>query len=130
MEITESSPKRHIGQNIEKIRSYFGIKQSALAADIGLTQHDISKIEHQEEIDEDVLSKIAGALGVTPEMIKKFDVGQAMYQINHVRENTFNENSSAVAQHINPVEKIVELYERLLESEREKIEILKGNKKN
>jgi hypothetical protein len=63
-------------------------------------------------------------------MIKKFDVGQAMYQINHVRENTFNENSSAVAQHINPIEKIVELYERLLKSERKKIEILKGIKRS
>lgn len=130
MELTETPPKRHVGKNIEKLRTYFGIKQSALGADIGFSQSEISNIEHQEEIEDSLLSKIAIALGVTPEMIKNFDVERAMYQINHVRENNFASGSSAVTQHINPIEKIVELYERLLKSEREKIDILKALKKD
>lgn len=123
-------PKRHIGRNIEKIRDYLGVKQSALAFDTGFSQQEISGFEHQEDVSEDVLDKIAKSLGVTSEMIKNFDVEKVIYQINHVTEKAFEKGSTAIFQQFNPIEKIVELYERLLKSEREKIEILKGIKKN
>lgn len=37
--------RRHIGRNIQKIRVYLGMKQEALAADLGVSQNVISKIE-------------------------------------------------------------------------------------
>jgi len=105
---------------------YFGIKQEALAADLGMSQQEVSKIEQQEEIEEEVLTKIADVLGVSPEVIRDFDVERAIYNINNIRDNTFEQGSTSIAQQFNPLEKIIELYERLLQSERDKVDLLKN----
>ena len=42
--------RRHIGRNIQKIRVYLGMKQEALAADLGVSQNVISKIEKESEL--------------------------------------------------------------------------------
>lgn len=127
-ELTEKKNKRHVGKNIQRIRVYFGVKQDALAMDLGLSQQAVSKIEQQEEIDEELLTRIGEVLGVSSEIIKNFDEEKAIYNINNnsFRDNTFEEGASAIAtgQQINPIDKIVELYERLLQSEREKIDLL------
>lgn len=125
----EKPVKRHVGQNLQRMRIYFGIKQDALAMDLGMSQQAISKIEQQPEIEKELLKRISDIIGVSPEMIENFDVERAIYNINNnsFRDNTFEQGASAIAQQFNPVEKIVELYERLLKSEREKIEILKAN---
>jgi transcriptional regulator with XRE-family HTH domain len=127
-ETVETHKKKHIGRNLQKVRVYLGVKQDALATDVGMSQQTISKIEQQEEIEDESLKKIAEALGVSPELIKNFDEEKAVYYINNhnYREATINEGASPVVQQINPVEKIVELYERLLQSEREKIELLRS----
>jgi len=127
-EAIESPRKKHVGRNLQKVRVCLGVKQDALAIDLGMSQQTISKIEQQEVIEDGSLAKIAEALGVSPELIKNFDEEQAVYYINNhnFREATINEGASPVVQQINPVEKIIELYERLLQSEREKIELLKG----
>lgn len=101
------------------------MKQEALAADLGVNQQVISKIEKQEEIEEGLLNQIASVLGISAEVIKDFDVEKAIYNINNIRDNTFEQGSTSIAQQFNPVDKIVELYERLLQSEREKVELLK-----
>jgi transcriptional regulator with XRE-family HTH domain len=129
-ESVETPKTKHVGRNLQKIRVYLGIKQDALATDLGMSQQTISKLEQQEEIEEEPLKKLAEALGVSPELIRNFDEERAVYNINshNYREATINEggNALAAAQVFNPVEKIVELYERLLKSEREKIELLKN----
>ena len=128
----EKPVKKHIGQNLQRVRVYLGVKQDALASDLNMSQQAVSKIEQQEEIDDDLLKQIADALGVSPELIRNFDLERAVYNINHnnYREATISEGATtyAISQQVNPIEKIVELYERLLQSEREKIEILKGTK--
>jgi transcriptional regulator with XRE-family HTH domain len=125
-ESTEKLNRKHIGRNVQKVRVHMGIKQEALAADLGISQQEVSKIEKQEEIEEGLLSQIAGVLGVSSEVIREFDVERAIYNINNIRDNTFEQGSTSIAQQFNPLEKIIELYERLLQSEREKIEILKN----
>ena len=127
METIENRPKRHHGKNLQKVRVYLGVKQDALATDVGMSQQAISKIEQQEEIEEEVLAKIAEGLGVSPDLIKSFDEERAVYNINNnsYRDATINEGANPIVQQINPIEKIVELYERLLKSEREKIDILR-----
>ena len=65
-------------------------------------------------------------LGISAEVIKDFDVEKAIYNINNIRDNPFEQGSTSIAQQFNPVDKIVELYERLLQSEREKVELLKN----
>lgn len=125
-EIKEKASRRHVGRNLQKIRVYLGMKQEALAADLGVSQQEISKIEKQEEIEGELLTQIATVLGVSVEVIKDFDVERAIYNINNIRDNTFEQGSTSIAQQFNPLDKIVELYERLLQSEREKIELLKN----
>ncbi|HJD77356.1 MAG TPA: helix-turn-helix transcriptional regulator [Bacteroides reticulotermitis] len=125
-EIKEKASRRHVGRNLQKIRVYLGMKQEALAADLGVSQQEISKIEKQEEIEGELLTQIATVLGVSAEVIKDFDVERAIYNINNIRDNTFEQGSTSIAQQFNPLDKIVELYERLLQSEREKIELLKN----
>ncbi|NLB49424.1 MAG: helix-turn-helix transcriptional regulator [Erysipelotrichia bacterium] len=126
----EKVNRRHIGRNVQRVRMYFGVKQEALAADLGVSQSEISKIEQQDEIEEELLSRISDALGVSPEVIKDFDVEKAIYNINSYKDATIAEGSTTAvyieSQQINPLEKIIELYERLLSSEREKIELLKN----
>ena len=122
IEVKDKANRRHVGHNLQKIRVYFGMKQEALAADLGVNQQVISKIEKQEGL----LNQIASVLGISAEVIKDFDVEKAIYNINNIRDNTFEQGSTSIAQQFNPVDKIVELYERLLQSEREKVELLKN----
>jgi len=125
-----SEATNHIGRKISRIRELKGMKQEAIAFELGISQQAVSKLEQSEEVEEEVLEKIAKALGVSSEAIKNFS-DEAV--INFIG-NTYNDNAASYAQYynFNPFEKIVTLYdekiallERLLESEREKVEILK-----
>ena len=107
IKVKDKVNQRHVGRNLQRIRVYLGMKQEALASDLGVSQQEISKIEKQDEIEDGLLTKIAEVLGISTDVIKDFDV---VYAHN---------------QQINPIEKVVELYERLLKSEQEKIEILR-----
>lgn len=130
VEIKEKENRRHVGRNLQRIRVYLGMKQEALAADLGVNQQIISKIEKQEEIEEGFLKRIAEVLGISEEVIKDFDVEKTIFNINHhnYKDANISEGATtyAIVQQINPLEKIVELYERLLKSEQDKIEILKN----
>ena len=133
VEIKEKENRRHVGRNLQRIRVYLGMKQEALAADLGVNQKVISKIEKQEEIEEGFLKRIAEVLGISEEVIKDFDVEKTIFNINHhnYKDANISEGATtyAIVQQINPLEKIVELYERLLKSEQDKIEILKKHMK-
>ena len=78
--------------------------------------------------------QVAGVLGVSADLIREFDEEKAIYNINsnNYREATISEGATAnaISQQVNPIDKIVELYERLLKSEREKIDLLLNSKTN
>lgn len=119
---------RHIGRNISRIRELRQMKQEALAQAIGVSQQTISAIENSDTVEEDKLKQIAEALGVSVEGIKQFSEESVFNIIN----NTFTDNSSNNNNYlcsINPIEKIIELYERLLQAEREKVALLEQLKK-
>jgi hypothetical protein len=79
-------------------------------------------LEQKEEIDDALLQQLAVHLKVPVEAIKNFDEEAAINVIG----NNYHDNSASVNYHctFNPIEKIVELYEALVKSEREKVEIL------
>lgn len=116
----------HEGRNVKRIREILGIKQEALAAELGLSQQAVSALEQKEALDKDMLEKVAKALKIPNETIKNFNEEAAI----NVISTTFNshDNSTSIAYqstlNFNPFEKIVELYEALLKSEREKIALL------
>lgn len=124
---TAIKPK-HIGRNISRIRELKDMKQEALAQAIGTNQQAISAIENSETVDEQKLIEIAKALEVSVEAIKNFSE-EAVF--NYF--NTFNDtvSNSSFGQGIynnectfNPLDKVVELYERLVQAEKDKVEYL------
>ncbi|WP_316795451.1 hypothetical protein [Pedobacter agri] len=71
------------------------------------------------------MEKIATVLGVTVEGIKNFTEEAIFNYFNNFHDSNtgdFRQNFT-----FNPLDKVVELYERLLASEREKVELLKAN---
>ncbi|MBS7232584.1 helix-turn-helix transcriptional regulator [Flavobacterium psychroterrae] len=117
---------KHIGRNISRIRELRGMKQEALAFAIGLSQQSVSNIEGSENVDEEKLTAIAEVLGVSAEAIKNYSDETVLNVIN----NTFTSNDNSTINGVNlqpnfnPLDKILELYERLVEVEKEKIEYL------
>jgi transcriptional regulator with XRE-family HTH domain len=121
---TETKPK-HIGRNISRIRELRGMKQEALAQAIGTNQQAISGIEGSEEIDEKKLANIAEALGVTVEAIKSFSEENVFNYFNTFNDSVSNSNfGHNNICNFNPLDKVVELYERLVQAEKEKNEYL------
>ena len=49
----------HEGRNVKRIREIFGIKQEALAMDLGMSQQAVSALEQKEALEKDMLEKIA-----------------------------------------------------------------------
>lgn len=119
----EATQKPHIGRKIARIRELRGIKQEALAQAMGVSQQTISNLENSEEIDEVRLKEVAEALGVSVEGLKNFSE-EAVFNII---SNTFTDQSSNNNNYlctINPLEKIIELYERLVQAEKDKVSYL------
>ena len=118
----------HIGRKISRIRELRDMKQEALAQALGTNQQAISAMENSETIDEEKLVEVAKALGVTVEAIKNFSEDAILNIIN----NTFNTNDNGIAilktesyhPNFNPLDKVVELYERLVQAEKDKVEYL------
>ena len=130
--MSTATKPNHIGRKIGRIRELRGMKQEALAMELGISQQSVSLMEQSETIEEDKLEHVAKVLGVTREAIENFSEELA---INYF--NTFNETvSSSNFGHnntcnFNPLDKLVEayeenkkLYERLLDAEKEKISYL------
>lgn len=118
----------HEGRNVKRIREILGIKQDALAMELGLSQQAVSALEQKEALDKDMIEKIAGVLKVPAEAIKNYNDESTIYNIQHNYEgSTLNQSPNYQYNNqctFNPFDKVVELYEALLKSEREKIALL------
>lgn len=116
----------HLGYNVQRIREIIGMKQSALADNVGMSQQNISKLESSPVISDDTLEKLAKGLGVNPEFIKSFNEEKAVYIIQNNHSITLSDNSSNQYQPTinNDLDKIVGLFEKLLQSDKEKTELL------
>lgn len=120
----------HIGRKISRIRELRGMKQEALALELGISQQSVSLLEQSETVEDEKLEKVAKVLGVTPEGIKNF----SDEAILNIIGNTYHvDNSSAVNYGctFNPIDKIIEqadkieeLYKKLLQAEKNKVTFL------
>lgn len=114
----------HLGRKISRIRELKGMKQETLAHLLGVSQQAVSKLEQSEHVDEDRLTEVGKVLGLSTEAIKNFNEDAI---INVIGNTVTNHDNASVFNYFptyNPFEKIVELYEALLKSEREKIELM------
>jgi len=103
------------------------MKQGALANAIGTSQQAISSIETSEIVDFDKLVQIAKALGVTVEAIENFTEESVFNFFNNFYDNSANNgylNNTNNHCTFNPLDKVVELYERLVQAEKDKVEYL------
>lgn len=132
--------KIHQGRNVKRFREMLGIKQEALAFDLGeeWNQKKISILEQKEVIEDSLLQAISNVLKIPAEAFKNFDEEQAI----NIISNTFNDQSNGYNYYptitINPAEKWLEtleeikklneekaaLYERMLKEKNETIEKL------
>jgi transcriptional regulator with XRE-family HTH domain len=132
---TEKPRMVHEGRNLKRIREILQVKQSALATDLGgdWNQKKVSQLEDKEIIDQSILDDVAKALKVTPDAIKNFNEEAAInvVQNNYEGSNNHGDNNLNYYCTFNPLEKYIEameenkkLYERLLQAEKEKNELL------
>lgn len=131
----------HHGRNIKRFREMKLMKQETLAFELGedWTQKKISLLEAKEEVEPEILERVAKVLEVSPEAIRSFTEEAAVSYFN-----TFNDNSVSNVignygtYNIKPVEKWMEaldenkklyqekiaLYERMLKDKTDMIEKL------
>lgn len=83
--------KTNIGQNIKAILDILEWSQTDLASKIGVTQPTISKWL-DDEIDEEKLQKIATALAMPVEFIKKFRPLKSKNEFNQTNHNQQGKN--------------------------------------
>lgn len=131
--MSTTNTTNHIGRKISRIRELRGMKQEALAIELGVSQQTVSNIEKSAAIEADLLAQVAEILGVTPEAIENFSEEAVFNIINNFNDNSSNNGawSSNPTFNFNPIDKLLEaheenknLYERLLEAEKSKIEYL------
>jgi transcriptional regulator with XRE-family HTH domain len=136
MSTTTDRPKNiHQGRNVKRFREMLGLKQEGLALALGddWSQKRVSLLEAKETIEDDIIEQVAKILKVPSEAIKNF-TEEAVFNIigntvnNHDQAAFFNYYPT-----FNPIDKVMELYEenkrlyeQLLQSEREKVELLKN----
>src|SRR5580692_4003272 len=131
------SKKPHVGHNIQTIRYIRGISQADLGVQLEerlnrpFSQQLVSDIEGREYVeDEDLLKQIAEILKVEPEALKNMDLNEAV----NIFGNSFSENSTQQInykntvhnqQTYNPLDKLIELFEKEKAELKAEIEKLK-----
>lgn len=108
--------KIHEGRNVKRFREMLGIKQDALAWELGedWNQQRISLLEQKMKIEDDILERISSVLKIPVEAIRTLDEEQV---INIITNNTNFDNASPTVNNypifFNPIEKWIETLEEV-----------------
>jgi len=105
--------KIHQGRNVKRFREMLGIKQEALAFDLGndWNQKKISMLEQKDVIEDNLLQQISNSLKIPVEAFQNFDEEQAVNIISNKFDNGsvgYQKNDTCT---FNPIDKIVQLYD-------------------
>ncbi|PXW16094.1 helix-turn-helix protein [Chryseobacterium sp. CBTAP 102] len=102
--------KIHQGRNVKRFREMLGIKQEALALDLGdeWSQKKISLLEQKETIEDPLLQKISEVLKIPVEAFQNFDEEQA---VNIIASNFHDNATGVIVNNYNPIDKIIQLHE-------------------
>lgn len=131
MDTTNYTNMLHMGRKIERVRRLRGMSQSELGEVLGITKQAVSKMEQTEKFDTKRVKSIAEALGVTEEGLTKFNEETVLYNTMNFYENCgVNTNAVSNTHTFNnfPIEQAIELFEKLLEKERDRFEKAKVEK--
>lgn len=119
--------KRHIGNQIRRMRELRGMKQDAMAEAMGISQQTVSHLENNEYVDDIKLKEVAKALGVNKEAIKNFSDEAIVNYFNNFNDNTsVNGFSGAHATNhfsMDAIDKIIQAFEenKMLQSDKEEL---------
>lgn len=120
--------KIHQGRNVKRFREMLGIKQEALAYELGedWNQKKISILEQKNQIETPLLEQISEVLKIPVEAFQNFDEEQAVNIISstfHDTQGLINYNPTF---HNNPINQLIKLhdekislYERMLKEKDE-----------
>jgi len=105
----------HEGRNVKRFREMLGIKQDALAADLGddWNQQKVSLLEQKETIEPAILKRVSEIMKLPVEAFHNMTDDQAV----NIVANTFDNGSilNGVNQNptfnVNPLEKLIQLHE-------------------
>ncbi len=133
METANYTNMLHMGRKIERVRRLRGMTQTELGDALGITKQAVSKMEQTEQLDDERFKQIADALGVTEDGLKNFHEERVIYNTNNFYENC-GVNAASISGNTEafnnfPIEKTIEMFEKLLQKEREKYEEVKKGKK-
>jgi len=106
----------HLGNNIARLRGFRRLGQKDIYSRIGMSQQEYSKLEKKEIIDDDLLEKISTAIDFPVELIKSLNDNNT---VQNVYQNEGNNGNGFYI--TNPIDKLMELYERLLKEKDETI---------
>ncbi|XZF15305.1 helix-turn-helix domain-containing protein [Chitinophagaceae bacterium MMS25-I14] len=118
--------KVHHGKNLRRFREWKGLKQEALAFDMGddWTQKKISLLEQKEVIDDKILELLADVLKVPVEAFDNLNEDPAVNIINSTfHESPVNANTDIAGDQnitFNPIEKWLEALEEIKKLHAEK----------
>lgn len=104
----------HQGHNVKRFREMLGIKQEALAFDLGKdwSQKKISVLEQKETIEDPLLEQISEVLKIPVEAFRNFDEEAAINIIANT-VTTVNDNATGQLFQINPT---INTFEKWIEA--------------
>ena len=139
----------HHGRNIRRTRIEKNMNQEGLSELVHLSQPAVSKYEKMKVIDDEMLQRFARALNVPFDYLKTLEedaqtvvfenntvnnseqsVGGANISMGIVKSDTEDSINDSRVNNFNPIDKITELYERLLKEKDEKYAALERRLQN
>jgi transcriptional regulator with XRE-family HTH domain len=130
--VTMTEKTIHEGRNVKRIREMLGMKQDALAMELGLSQQAVSALEQKEKIDDKILADVAKILKVPAEAIRNMTDDSAASFINTFNDNSINNGPlgnyqctfNLLDKYVEQVEENKRLYQELVKEKDEKIALL------
>ena len=139
----------HHGRNIRRTRIEKDMNQEGLSELVHLSQPAVSKYEKMKVIDDEMLQRFARALNVPFDYLKTLEedaqtavfenntvnnseqsAGRANISMGIVKSDTEDSINDSRVNNFNPIDKITELYERLLKEKDEKYAALERRLQN
>lgn len=120
---TDEPGKTHQGKNVKRFREMAGIRQEALADQLGpeWSQKRISLIEAREIVDPDLLNSIAEVLKIPVQVLENFNEQAAINYFNTFKDNTItngvtynanNQNNDLLDKVIDSMQELKMVYEQ------------------
>ncbi|PXV57160.1 helix-turn-helix protein [Dysgonomonas alginatilytica] len=111
----ETGNQIHHGENVRFFRDVMlGWSQEYFATQMNIHQSDVSKLENQEVISEDKLKQIAKIFGIDANALQYRNLKNEAKTYIFEIQGDYNVSKTSV---INPLEKVSELYERIVKLE-------------